>query len=212
MTTSAVRRDDTSHAPPMNGSVSEEDALRAGLYGLIANLLAAPPDAGRLAELARLEGDESDLGRPLGHLAEGASRIAPENVGEEFHDLFVGVGRGELLPYASYYLTGFLNEKPLARLRARMGTLGIERDPAVKEPEDHMAAILDMMGGLISGRFGPPGDLALQKDFFSAHLGDWGPYFFRDLEKAGAARFYAPVGALGAAFLAVERTAFEMVE
>lgn len=208
MTANAPRRQaDVDHR-----SVSEEDRLRARVYGLVARLLAAPLDDATLGELARLHGDESDLGRPLSALSMAARTASREAFRDEFHTLFIGVGRGELLPYASYYLTGFLNEKPLARLRVRMRALGIERDPAVSEPEDHMAALCDMMAGLILGRFGPPADLTIQKEFFEAHLADWGPYFFADLEKAEAARLYAPVGALGRAFLAVEADAFAMVD
>ncbi|PTW60834.1 TorA maturation chaperone TorD [Breoghania corrubedonensis] len=210
--TATTARADVDGASGALAFASEEDALRARFYGLIANLLAAPPDAAMLAELAHLEGDESDLGRPLGTLAAAARETVPQAVAGEFHDLFIGVGRGELLPYASYYLTGFLNEKPLARLRGAMRALGIERGPSVKEPEDHIAAIFDMMAGLISGRFGQPAELATQKAFFTAHLADWGPYFFRDLEKASAARFYAPLGALGGTFIAIEQAAFGMVE
>ncbi|WP_319775729.1 molecular chaperone TorD family protein [Breoghania sp.] len=218
MTASTARRTPAPHEVPLG----EEDAMRARLYGLIAHLLAAPPDTAMLADLARLAGDASDLGRPLGVMAEMARECVPDalspneqasdRLAREYHDLFIGLGRGELLPYASYYLTGFLNEKPLARLRARMKELGIERDPSVREPEDHMAAILDMMAGLIVGRFGSPADLATQKTFFTAHLADWGPYFFRDLEKAQAAHFYAPLGTLGRVFLGIEQSAFEMVD
>ncbi|MDJ0931406.1 molecular chaperone TorD family protein [Breoghania sp.] len=193
-------------------AVSEEDLLRARFYELMAHLLATPPDANMLADLVRLEGDDSELGLPLGELAVAAAHAVPQDVSSEFHDLFIGLGRGELLPYASYYLAGFLNEKPLARLRARMRALGIERDPTVSEREDHMAAILDMMAGLIVGRFGPPADLVAQKDFFEAHLGDWGPYFFRDLEKAETARLYRPFGRLGRVFLGVEVAVFAMIE
>ncbi len=218
MAANTVRKVMAPHEIPLG----EEDAMRARLYGLIAHLLAAPPDMATLADLARLTGDASDLGRPLGDLGEMARELSPdvlspqdeacERLAREYHDLFIGLGRGELLPYASYYLTGFLNEKPLARLRARMNELGIERDPSSREPEDHMAAILDMMAGLIVGRFAEPADLATQKAFFTAHLADWGPYFFRDLEKAEAAQFYAPIGALGRAFLIIEQAAFEMVD
>lgn len=190
----------------------EEDVTRARIYGLLAGLLAAPPDAATLKNLAALEGDDSQLGQALGALARLAGDTNAGEVAREYHDLFIGVGRGELLPYASYYLTGFLNEKPLAKLRGRMAELGIERDPSVKEPEDHVAALSDMMAGLITGAFDDPVDLAGQKRFFNDHIGAWAPHFFRDLEAAATSRFYAPVGALGRAFLEIEAAAFDMIE
>ena len=198
--------------PASDRRAAEEDVTRARIYGLLAGLLAAPADAATLKTLAQLPSDESQMGQALGAIARVASGVRDGEVAREYHDLFIGVGRGELLPYASYYLTGFLNEKPLAKLRGRMAELGIERDPSVKEPEDHIAAVMDMMAGLISGGFGPALDLAGQKAFFEAHVIDWAPHFFRDLEAAAGSRFYAPVGALGRVFLEIEAAAFDMVE
>lgn len=190
----------------------EEDVTRAQIYGLLASLLAAPASAETLASLAGLQGDDSPLGQALATLGRLARGVGAEEVAREYHDLFIGVGRGELLPYGSYYLTGFLNEKPLAKLRGRMAELGIERDPSVKEPEDHVAALMDMMAGLIMGAFGAPQDLSGQKRFFDDHIGAWAPHFFRDLEGAAGSRFYAPVGALGRVFLEIEAAAFGMVD
>ncbi|WP_248304675.1 molecular chaperone TorD family protein [Breoghania sp. L-A4] len=133
--------------PASDRRATEEDVTRAQIYGLLAGLLAAPADASTLKSLAQLPGDESQLGQALGALSRVAAGARDTDVAREYHDLFIGVGRGELLPYASYYLTGFLNEKPLAKLRGRMAELGIERDPSVKEPEDHVAAVMDMMAG-----------------------------------------------------------------
>ena len=131
-----------------------EDALRAQLYRLLSRLLAAPPDRRLLALIAGMTGDATALGRGITALAARAAEAAPEAVADEYTDLFIGVGRGELVPFASYYLTGFLNEKPLARLRGDMASLGIARADEVKEPEDHIAALCEMMAGLIEGAFG----------------------------------------------------------
>ena len=128
----------------------------------------------------------------------------------EYFALFIGVARGELVPYASYYLTGFLNEKPLAKLRADMQALGIARKTDVKEPEDHIASICEMMAGLIAGSFGAPADLAAQRGFYDKHLAPWAGKFFADLEKAQAADLYRPVGEIGQLFLAIEAEAFGM--
>ncbi|MEX2629947.1 MAG: molecular chaperone TorD family protein [Tistlia sp.] len=179
-------------------------------YVLLAKLLSAPPDRATLDALAGLEGGEGALGEALTALAASARDADPENVKREFFDLFIGVGQGELVPFSSYYLTGFLHEKPLAKLRGDMRRLGIARNLEVKEPEDHVAALFEMMAGLIAGSFGAPVDLAEQRRFYDTHVGCWAPRFFEDLQAAQAAGFYKPVGRLGSLFLAVELQAFDM--
>lgn len=193
------------------GEISEEDHLRARLYRLLAVLLAKLPDGETLQRLAGLSGDHSsDLGRGLAALARAAASAESAAVDDEYHDLFIGVGRGELMPYGSYYLTGFVYEKPLARLRGDMARLGIARAEGVKEPEDHIASLCEMMAGLIEGDFGAPADLETQRNFFDAHLGPWAGQFFADLEVAKKASFYVPVGTIGRIFMEIEATAFEM--
>jgi TorA maturation chaperone TorD len=188
----------------------EEEQLRAGQYRLLARLLASEADHSVLRRLCGLAGDASPLGAGLVELARVAPRITPAAARAEYGALFIGLGRGELLPYASYYLTGFLNEKPLALLRQDMARLGIARAQDVKEPEDHIAAICEMMAGLIEGSFGAPADLGTQRQFFDRHLASWADTFFADLEGARAAVLYAPVGTIGRAFMEIERTAFDM--
>ena len=193
-------------------AVDAEDALRAQLYRLLSRLLAAPPDRALLALVAGMSGDDTALGRGIAALAARAAETTPAAAAAEYGDLFIGVGRGELVPFASYYLTGFLNEKPLARLRGEMALLGIARAEHVKEPEDHIAALCEMMAGLIEGAFGDPASLALQRRFFDNHLARWAPRFFEDLERAQAAVLYAPLGTVGSAFMAIETAAFEMID
>ena len=189
---------------------AEEDRLRAGWYSLLARLLAAPADGEVLAVLRGLGDDDTELGAALRALKAAAGAASPGAIKQEFFDLFVGVGQGELVPYGSYYLTGFLHEKPLARLRDDMAALGIARSEGVSESEDHIAALCDMMAGLITGAFGAPADLATQRKFFDDHIGCWAPRFFENLEAASSAAFYMPVGTLGRLFMAVESQAFEM--
>jgi TorA maturation chaperone TorD len=191
-------------------SVLAEDRLRAHQYQLLARFLAAPAEAGLLQLASGFAGDETELGRALAELAGRAGQVTPEAASREYHDLFIGIGRSELVPYASYYLTGFLNEKPLAKLRGDMARLGVARAETVKEPEDHIAALCEMMAGLITGAFGAPLDLAEQRAFFDRHLAPWAPVFFDDLEKAKSAWLYAPVGTLGRVFMGIEQTAFVM--
>lgn len=191
-------------------SIPEEDVLRAQFYRFLARFLAAPPDAELLKLAADLKGDEGELGEALDVLARVAAKVSPADAGNEYQALFIGVGRGELVPYASYYLTGFLNEKPLAKLRRDMAELGVARADEVKEPEDHIASLCEIMAGLITGEFGHPHDLEEQRRFFRTHVAPWAARFFEDLETAKAAFLYAPVGTLGRLFIGIEATAFEM--
>jgi TorA maturation chaperone TorD len=188
--------------------VPEEERLRAEIYGVLARLLAAPPEAALLKALARMSGDDSGLGAAFRDLARAAAGATAETVEHEYHDLFIGVDRGELLPYASFYLTGFLHEKPLAELRGELIALGVERAVEVKEPEDHIAALCEVMAGLITGAFGVPAPIETQQRFFDAFLKPWAGRFFHDLEVAQAAHLYAPVGRIGRLFFDVEQTAF----
>ena len=190
--------------------VSEEDRLRADLYNFIGLILARPADQMLLDQTASLTGDDSPIGEAIGGLARVAKASNPKAVEREFNALFIGLGRGELLPYASYYLTGFLNEKPLARLRRDMAALSVTRAENVFEPEDSMASLMETMGGLIVGRFGTPASLDRQRTFFNNHIAPWGAHFFTDLEGAKSSVLYASVGAVGREFMAIEREAFRM--
>ncbi len=191
-------------------NIPEEDGLRAQWYGLLAGLLVAPPTAESLATIGAITGDDTGLGQAMTGVAAAARAGTVEAVAEEYHDLFIGVGGGELLPYGSYYLAGFTYEKPLAKLRIEMTRLGIVRADDMHEPEDHIASVLEIMSGLITGAYGEPADLANQHAFYDVHVGSWAELFFRDLEAAPSANFYQPVGAVGRLFLDVEGQAFKM--
>ena len=190
--------------------VASEDRLRADLYNFLGLLLSGPPDELLLAQCVGLSGDDSDLGKAIASLSRVAKVTKPNKVESEFNALFVGLGRGELLPYASYYLTGFLNEKPLAALRGDMATRGMTRAPNVYEPEDNIASLMEMMGGMIVGRFNSPAALNDQKTFFNKHIAPWAGHFFSDLEAAKNSILYASVGSVGRAFIEIEREAFRM--
>ncbi len=190
--------------------IPEEDKLRADLYDFLSALLAGPPSRGLLDQTARLSGDSAPMGQAISTLAKLAGKTTEKGIEGEFNDLFIGMGRGELVPYASYYMTGFLNEKPLAALRADMAARAIQRAPNVYEPEDNIASVMEMMAGLIEGRFGAPETLAQQRAFFNRHIGPWAGHFFSDLEAAKTSIFYAPVGRIGRLFMEIEREAFRM--
>ena len=194
-----------------DSGIAEEDALRARFYAILAHVLGAPPSADSLAAFGALEGDETEMGQALSTLATIAAKIAVEAAGDEFDALFVGMGQGgELFPYKSYYLTGFLYEKPLAELRGDMARLGIEKSGEAREPEDHIAAVLEMMHGLITGTFGETADLETQRKFFNDHIATWAPRFFEDLEAAKTSLLYVPVGTVGRVFMEIESEAFAM--
>ncbi len=190
--------------------VSEEDELRAQLYEFLATLLRIEPADAVVHQVSKLSGDDTPIGQASATLAHLAQQIDGPAVRAEYVDLFIGVGRGELLPYCSYYLTGFLNEKPLAKLRQDMAAIGIARADGVKEPEDHIASLCDMMAGLIRGQFSRSFTLAEQASFFKKHLAPWAGLFFNDLESAKNAVFYAPVGSIGKAFMDIESKSFDM--
>jgi TorA maturation chaperone TorD len=187
-------------------AVDPIDASRAQEYALLATLLASAPSAALLAQIAQLKGDASPLGRAHTTLADAASVAVASEVEREYFDLFVGLGRGELLPYASYYLTGFLNERPLSRLRDDLAAFGIERVENNPEPEDHAAILCEIMAGLAARRF--PASLEAQRAFFEKHVSRWMGRLFADMERAQIAKFYRSVGTLGRAFLEIESEAF----
>lgn len=191
-------------------TVAPEDRLRADLYNFLGLMLAGPPDQLLLDQCASLSGDDSDLGQAIAGLSRVAKASKPRAVESEFNALFIGLGRGELLPYASYYLTGFLNEKPLAILRSDMAARGITRAPNVYEPEDNIASLMEMMGGMIVGRFGAPVTLEDQKTFYNKHIAPWAGHFFTDLEAAKNSILYASLGSVGRIFMEIEREAFRM--
>jgi len=203
-----VLRPDLYQEREQASAVDEIDAARASEYALLSALLIRAPDAPLLKKLSTLRGDATPLGMAHVALAEGAADTSVERVEREYFDLFIGLGRGELLPYASYYLTGFLHERPLARLRADLAPLGIERVDGNYEPEDHAATLCEIMAGLANRTL--PAPEGADARLFEKHLAPWLGRFFSDLEQAEAARFYRHVGRLGREFIEIERQAFAL--
>jgi TorA maturation chaperone TorD len=190
--------------------IPEEDLLRAQFYGLLARLFTSPPTEDLLNILRDLEGDDSPMGQTLGAISYEAVQISQQDAEDEFNALFVGMVRGELMPFASVYLTGFLHEKPLADLRGDMERLGIARSDDLSQPEDQIGIICEMMHGLITGAFGSVKELSEQKEFYEAHVSTWASKFFVDLESAKSAVLFKPVGTLGRLFFEIEDEAFGM--
>lgn len=184
----------------------EAHALRAGVHELLASLLAQPPDDALLARLRSIgDVDASDGPLAMGwQLLKSAAETADaDTLRHEYTALFIGVGRGELVPYGSWYQTGFLMEKPLAVLRQDLARHGIVRQDGIAESEDHIAAVSDAMALII--RASDEISFDEQRAFFETHLDPWAAQFFDDLQAASAADFYRSVGFFGASFMAVER-------
>jgi TorA maturation chaperone TorD len=189
-------------------AVDEVSAARAQEYALLAALLVRAPNVQLLKKLSKLRGDPTPLGVAHTALAQAASETTVERVEREYFDLFIGMGRGEVLPYASYYLTGFLHERPLARLRGDLSALGIERVDGNNEPEDHAATLCEIMAGLVGGLL--PAPEGTDQQIFEKHLSPWIGRLFADLEQAEAAQLYRSVGALGRTFVEIETQAFSL--
>ena len=186
--------------------IDDVDAARAQEYALLAMLLARAPDAATLGRIAKLRGDATPLGLAHVALAQAAENASAEKIQREFFNLFIGIERGELLPYGSYYLTGFCNERPPVRLREDLRARGIERTEGQVEAEDHAAILCEIMAGLAGG---PSATAAgLQQQFFQRHLAPWIGRFFADLERADSADFYRHAGTVGRLFMEIETKTF----
>ena len=205
----------TAAAPREFEELTAEDAARADLYALLAHLFHAAPDADLLAVLANAddisaEAPHSVVGDAWRKLQSAASAADPEALAQEFQDLFVGVGSGEVMAYGSWHLTGFLMEEPLARLRDDLAQLGFSRLQSAAEPEDHIAALAEVMRLLVRGGDGiPAAAFEVQKDFFTRHLRPWYARFAEQLAKAPSANFYRVVAELTKTFLDTETALFE---
>lgn len=194
---------------PRTGRATDPiDQTRGDQYRFLASLLSSAPSAEILNGIMRLVGDQTAYGAAISALARVAEETSPAAVQREFFELFVGVGRGELLPYASFYQTGFLNERPLAEVRADLSRLGVARAEARFEPEDHLALLLEVMADMAQGRLEAGPDL--QAAFFNRHLAPWAGQFFDDLAIAPSAKFYRPVAELGRLFVDIEARGFTL--
>jgi len=183
----------------------QAQAARVGIYHLLSALLASEPTEEILQSLRNIgDVDTSDGKVAMGWelLKQSAINADQDALQDEYFSLFIGIGRGELMPFGSWYLTGFLMEKPVALLRRDLQTLGIERQEGVTESEDHIASLCDAMALLIQHNQEIP--LATQVAFYQDHIEPWAQRFFEDLQSASHANFYRSVGFFGAAFFEFE--------
>lgn len=198
----------TDSQPHAGRAIDPIDIARCEQYRFVARMLAAPPDAGLLKQVAQLQGDDSAMGQGFRALARAAAQTSAEKAGREYFELFVGVGRGELLPYASFYLTGFLNERPLADLRSDLARLGVARAEGRHEPEDHIALLFEVMADMAAGEI--DADARAQAAFFARHIAPWAAQFFDDLAIAPSADFYRPLAEIGRLLTDIESRAFSL--
>jgi TorA maturation chaperone TorD len=188
--------------------IDDTDLARAQEYALLANLLASNPKDDMLARIALLRGDASELGIAHAKLAESAAKTTAEIVSREYFDLFSGLGKSGLLPYASYYVADSLYGRPLSRLRETLQQLGVARSDTNTEPEDHAATFCEIMAGMVNGDIEVSS--AFHREFFEEQVMPWIRRLFSDLEKSPVVKFYARVGMVGRIFMDIEAKAFKL--
>ena len=199
---------------PVSSALDEETA-RAEVYGLLAALFYAPPTPELLAQL-RVAVTEAPapggfLEEPWRQFVGSARELSDQQVADEYDALFGGVGKPEVYLFGSYYLSGFLNEKPLAALRGDLVALGLTRDETMNETEDHFACVCEVMRYLIAGDDVEVANLTQQQKFFSAHVQSWAPALCDAIAAHPKARFYGALAGFTAAFVSVEMQGFDLM-
>ena len=200
--------------PVIEATANAEDTARADLYGLLATLLYRAPDAALLHHIAanRAIGEDAatTLGEAWNDLCDAASIATAAETADEYQELFIGVGKPEVLLYGSYYQTGFLNERPVVALRDDLARYGLVRQDNVSETEDHIATLCEVMRFLVAGEDAGVSNLAEQQHFFARHVQSWVETLCDAMAAHPQARFYVQVAALLKAFMAVEAIALDM--
>ena len=199
---------------PVSSALDEETA-RAEVYGLLAALYYAPPGPELLAQLRVAVTEAPAAGgfieEPWRQFVGTVRDLSDEQVANEYDALFGGVGKPEVYLFGSFYLSGFLNEKPLAALRSDLAALGLARDEAMPETEDHFACVCEVMRYLIAGDDVEVANLTQQQKFFSAHVQPWVPAMCEAISAHPKARFYAALAGFTAAFVSVESQGFDLM-
>ncbi|MEZ8102563.1 TorD/DmsD family molecular chaperone [Vibrio bivalvicida] len=183
---------------------NQQQTIRADIYLLLSSLYRQKPSTELIAFLSQLETEQAESAMQLAwHKVKSAAvESSQEQLEDEYQELFIGIGRGEVVPFASWHLTGSLMEKPLASLRHDLGLLGLEREEQVKEPEDHFSALCEVMSVLSEE------EEELQQVFFNKHLGTWFSSLIKQVNEAKNASFYLSVAELTNAFMTLEQVRF----
>ncbi|MFM8865656.1 MAG: molecular chaperone [Limnohabitans sp.] len=196
-------------------SALDEEVARAEMYGLLAGLFYQPPDQELLSQLQAAVTEAPEQGgfleEPWRDLVAQARAMTAPQIAEEYNALFGGVGKPEVYLFGSHYLSGFLNEKPLVQLRDDLTALGLARDAAMPETEDHVAYLMEVMRYLIAGDDVSVCNLTQQSGFFSRHLQPWVSRLCQALSAHPRAVFYGRLAALAEAFVSVEAQGFDLL-
>ena len=199
---------------PVSSTLDEETA-RAEVYGLLAALYYAPPAPELLSQL-RVAATEAPaaggfLEEPWRQVVAAARERSDAQIADEYDALFGGVGKPDIHLFGSHYLSGFLNEKPLAQLRTDLAALGLAREEDMSETEDHVAYVFEVMRYLIAGDDVEVANLTRQREFFTKHVQSWVPQLCETIAAHPKARFYAAIAGFTQAFIGVEAQGFDML-
>ncbi|HSX92140.1 MAG TPA: molecular chaperone TorD family protein [Hydrogenophaga sp.] len=199
---------------PVSSTLDEETA-RAEVYGLLAALYYAPPAPELLSQL-RVAATEAPaaggfLEEPWRQVVAAARERSDAQIADEYDALFGGVGKPDIHLFGSHYLSGFLNEKPLAQLRTDLAALGLAREEGMAETEDHVAYVFEVMRYLIAGDDVAVANLTRQREFFAKHVQNWVPQLGETIAAHPKARFYAAIAGFTQAFIGVEAQGFDML-
>jgi TorA maturation chaperone TorD len=193
----------------------DEETARAEIYGLLAQLYYAPPSH-ELLESIRVAVTEAPaagafLEEPWRAFVGTARDMTDGDIAGEYDALFAGVGKPDVYLYESHYLAGFLNERPLARLRTDLAALGLGAHETMPETEDHIAYVCEVMRYLIAGEDVEVANLTKQRDFFTVHVQPWALQMCDAVAAHGRARFYSALAEFSRAFFSVEAQGFDML-
>jgi TorA maturation chaperone TorD len=198
-----------------NSHALDEETARAEIYGLLSQLYYAAPSDELLGQLQVAVTEAPDAGgfleEPWRELVASARSLSQAQIASEYNSLFGGVGKPEMYLFGSHYLSGFLNEKPLVRLRDDLAELGLGRSEGMSETEDHVAYVFEVMRFLIAGEDVDVSNLTRQQAFFTQHVQSWLPALCQVLQSQPRAAFYARVAAFTEAFISVESQGFDLV-
>lgn len=196
-------------------SALDEETARAEIYGLLSALFYQPPEPNLLAQLRVAVTEAPAPGAYLEaswrEVVARAREMSDQAISDEFNTLFGGVGKPEIYLFGSHYLSGFLNEKPLIRLRDDLAALGLGRDEAMRETEDHIAYVCEVMRYLIAGDDVAVANLTQQGAFFAAHFQPWAPALCEAVMAHPRAVFYRSLAEFMAAFVSVEAQGFDLL-
>lgn len=207
-------KNDSSLASQLSNTLDEETA-RSEIYGLIAAVLYAQPAIELIAQIRVAVTDAPAAGafleEPWRNFVGVTRSMSDQDIKAEYETLFGGVGKPEIYLYGSHYLSGFLNEKPLARLRTDLISMGLERSEVMSDTEDHFAYLCEVMRYLIAGDDVAVANLTRQREFFSTHIQPWAYQMCDAIQNNPKAKFYASFAELVRAFIGIETQGFDML-